>query len=171
MHLTRYIGRPTSVSEPAIQHSATNGQRKKNSPCQRPVQTSTTSQNTIQHCLVKQCWTRWPNESNNKKAIKKKFKLQTIWILGPTFAQICVRESNSVLQAIQTNQSLFIKLGNKRHVLGCLTECLTEIKFRKTLSNIVKHGGQTSKTRFYKTMWDVLRGCFTLDRPLICPLL
>ena len=102
---------------------------------------------------------------------KKKFKLQTIRILGPTFAQICVRESNSVLQAIQTNQSLFIKLGNKRHVLGFLTECLTEIKFRKTLSNIVKHGGQTSKTRFYKTMWDVLRGCFTLDRPLICPLL
>ena len=119
MHLTRYIGRPTSVLEPAIQHSATNGQRKKNSPCQRPVQTSKTS------CWTR--WPRWPNESNNKIAINNKIKkLQTIRILGPTFAQITirlsvvrVRESNNVLQAIQTNQSLFIKLGNKRQFAHC----------------------------------------------------
>ena len=71
-----------------------------------------------------------------------------------------VRESNNVLQAVQMNQTLFIKLGNKRNVLGCLTE----IKLRETLSNIVRYGGQTSN----KTMLDdVLRRCFTrLDRPL-----
>ena len=71
-----------------------------------------------------------------------------------------VRESNNVLQAVQMNQTLFIKLGNKRNVLGWLTE----IKLRETSSNIVRYGGQTSN----KTMLDdVLRRCFTrLDRPL-----
>ena len=44
------------------------------------------------------------------------------------------------------NKAFFIKLGNKRNVLGCLTKCLTEIKLRKTSSNDLKHGGQTSKT-------------------------
>ena len=70
-----------------------------------------------------------------------------------------VRESNNVLQAVQMNQT-FIKLGNKRNVLGWLTE----IKLRETSSNIVRYGGQTSN----KTMLDdVLRRCFTrLDRPL-----
>ena len=64
-----------------------------------------------------------------------------------------VHESNNVLQAAQTNQTLFIKLGNKRNVLWYLTECLTEIKLHKTSSNIVKHGGQTSKTCFIKQCW------------------
>ena len=64
-----------------------------------------------------------------------------------------VRESNNVLQAVQTNQTLFIKLENKRNVLRCLTECLTEIKLRKTSSNIANHGGQTSKTCFIKQCW------------------
>ena len=54
---------------------------------------------------------------------------------GTEFAQIIirlglvhVRESKNVLQAVQTNQTLFIKLGNKRNVLGCLQK-----------SNFVKH--------------------------------
>ena len=81
-----------------------------------------------------------------------------------------VRESNNVLQAVQTNQTFFIKLENKRNVLRCLTECLTEIKLRKTSSNIIQHRKTwcpNESNMFYKTMLDdVLRRCFTpLDGP------
>ena len=81
--------------------------------------------------------------------------------MGPKFAQIRirldlvrVRESNNVLHSVQTNPTLFIELGNKRNVL----RCLTEIKLPKTSSNIVKHGGQTSKTRFIKQLWIMFYG-------------
>ena len=70
------------------------------------------------------------------------------------FVCACVNESNNVLQAVQTNQTLFIKLGNKRNVLRCLTES----KLRKTPSNIVKHGGQTSKICFIKQCWMMFFG-------------
>ena len=71
------------------------------------------------------------NESNNLMYFKKHVDDKDS---GTEFAQIKislslvhVRESNNVLQAVQTNPTLFIKLGNKRNVLGCLTECLTKI--------------------------------------------
>ena len=73
-----------------------------------------------------------------------------------------VRESKSVLQAVQTNQTLFIKLGNKRNV----TECLTEMKLHKTSSNIVKHAGQTSEICFIKQYWMMFYGDVLLGRPL-----
>ena len=68
-------------------------------------------------------------------------------ISGPKFAQIRIRlnlvrvrePNDNALQAVQTNQILLIKLVNKRNVLGCLSECLTEIKIGKASSNIIKH--------------------------------
>ena len=60
-----------------------------------------------------------------------------------------VRESNNVLQAVQMNQTLFIKLGNKRNVLGCLADF---IKHR------LRHGVQMSKTCFIKQCWMMFYG-------------
>ena len=62
-----------------------------------------------------------------------------------------VRGSNNVLHVVQTNQTFFIKLGNKRIVL----RCLTEINLRKTSSIIVIHASQTSET--FLLVWTDLQ--------------
>ena len=71
-----------------------------------------------------------------------------------------VRESNNVLQAVQMNQTLFIKLGNKRNVLGCLADF---IKHR------LRYGVQTSKTCFIKQCWMMFYGDVLLDTETLTP--
>ena len=113
----------------------------------------------VQQCKTYVLWGIVDDEDSGTK-IYPQILWVTIWAQPNC---MCVWIKQCLIHAVERNQTLFIKLGNKRNVLGCLTE----IKLRKTSSNILEYGLAKKVNMFYKTLLDdVLWRCFTcLDRP------